>query len=137
MKRIIELKHVGPKDHVRQLLEELLDRLEEKLTHFPADTVTAHALFEENGAHKLYRASVTCHVPGHTVAAHEEGREAGTTIRDAFAEVDRQLEKQKAFMRREHQRKYQREKRGKRGEEPRLSASTEETSARRWIGAEE
>ena len=108
MKRIIELKHVGPKDHVRQLLEELLDRLEEKLAHFPADTVTAHALFEENGAHKLYRASVTCHVPGHTVAAHEEHREAGSAIRKAFAEVERQLEKQKASIRHEHLRRHAR-----------------------------
>lgn len=108
MKRIIELKHVGPKDHVRQLLDELLDRLEEKLTHFPADVVTAHALFEENGAHKLYRASVTCHVPGHTVAAHEEHRESGTAIRKAFAEVERQLEKQKASIRHEHLRRHAR-----------------------------
>lgn len=105
MKRIIELKHVGPKEHVKALLEDLIGRLEEKLSHFPPDAVSLHVLFDENGTHKLFHMALTCHVPGHTVAAHEEGREAGATIRTAFAEVERQLEKQKAFLRGEHLRK--------------------------------
>ena len=105
MKRTIELKHVGPKALVRNLLEDLIGRLEEKLGHFPEDAVSLHVLFEENGTHQLYRTSLTCHVPGHTVAAHEERRDAGTAIREAFAEVERQLEKQKAFIRGEHLRK--------------------------------
>ena len=105
MKRLIELKHVGPKEHVRTLLEDLIGRLEEKLKHFQNDAVTVHVVFEENGTHKLYRASLTCHVPGHTVVAHEEHRDAGTAIRETFAEVERQLEKQKAVLRHEHLRK--------------------------------
>ena len=107
MKRVVELKHVGPKEHVKQLLESLLDRLEEKLKHFPPDAVSVHVLFDENGSHKLYRTSLTCHVPGHTVAAHDEHREAGAAIREAFAELQRQLERRKAFLRREHLRRQQ------------------------------
>ncbi len=102
MKRTIELKHIGPKEHVRHLLEELSDRLAEKLAHFPDESVSLHAVFDENGNHQLYRIALTCHVPGHTVAAHEEQRAAGAAIREAFAELERQLEKQKAFLRREH-----------------------------------
>lgn len=98
MKRAIELKHVGPKDHVRRLLEELIDRLEAKLDHGADDTASVHVVFEEERAHRLFRASLTCHVPGHTLAAHEEHRDAGTAIREAFAEVERQLEKQKALL---------------------------------------
>ncbi len=105
MKRTIELKHVGPKDLVRTLLNDLSDRLEDKLSHFAEDAVTLHALFDENGSHKVFRTALTCHIPGHTVAAHEEGRDAGATIRKAFHEVTRQLEKQKAFIRHEHLRK--------------------------------
>ena len=108
MKRTIELKHVAPKEHVRHLLEELLDRLEEKLSHFPSDAVSIHAVFEENGSHTLYRTSLTCHVPGHMIAAHDEHRDAGATIREAFAELERQLEKRKAFLRHEHLRRHQR-----------------------------
>jgi len=105
MRRIIELKHVGAKRHVRILLEELLDRLDEKLRHFSGEAVSVHVLFEENGTHKLYRTALTCHVPGRTVAAHEEQRDPGLSIRRAFMELDRQLEKQKAVLRHERLRR--------------------------------
>lgn len=105
MKRTIELKHVGPREHVQHLLEELIARLEDKVGHLPSDAVSVHVVFDENGRHKLYRTSLTCHVPGRTLAAHEESREAGATIRRAFAEVERQLEKYKAVLRHEHLRR--------------------------------
>jgi len=101
MRRFIELKHVQAKELVRTLLEELSDRLQEKLTHFKEDSVSLHVVFEENGKRTVYRTSVTCHVPGHTIVAHEERREPGESIRETFAEVERQLEKQKAILRRE------------------------------------
>ena len=103
MQRVIELKHVGPKALVRNLLEELIGRLEEKLRHFASEATSVHVVFEVNGSHKLYRTSLTCHVPGHIVAAHNENRDAGASIRTAFAEIQRQLEKQKAIARHEHE----------------------------------
>ena len=103
MQRIIELKHVGPKALVRNLLEELIGRLEEKLRPFASDATSVHVVFEVNGSHKLYRTSLTCHVPGHVVAAHEEDHDAGASIRAAFAEMERRLEKQKAIARHEHE----------------------------------
>ena len=104
MKRTIELKHVGPRQHVQRLLEELIDRLEDKLRRVSPEATSVHAVFEENGTHKLYRISLTCHLPpGHVVAAHDEGRDAGQAIRSAFAELERQLEKQKALLRHEPQ----------------------------------
>ena len=105
MKRLVEIKHVGPRGHVQRLLEELMARLEDKVSHFPPEAVSLHVLFDENGSHKLYRVALTCHVPGHTVAAHGESRDAGLTIRRAFAEVTRQLEKQKAIIRHERDRR--------------------------------
>ena len=101
MKRAIELKHVGASRTVRGLLEDLMDRLEEKLGHLDGDAVSVHVAFEENSAHRLFRIAVTCHVPGHLVAAHEEQRDAGAAIRKAFAEVGRQLEKHRPAVRRE------------------------------------
>ena len=103
MQRIIELKHVGPKALVRNLLEELIGRLEEKLRFFADEATSVHVVFEVNGSHKLYRTSLTCHVPGHVVAAHEEAHDAGASIRAAFAEMERRLEKQKAIARHEHE----------------------------------
>ncbi len=105
MKRLIELKHVGPKGRVRGLIEELIDRLEEKLKHFPSEALSVHVLFEENGTHKLSRIALTCHVPGQVAAAHEESRDPGATIREAFAEVERQLVKRNAMQRGAHRRR--------------------------------
>ena len=105
MKRTIELKHVEAKGHVRQLIEELLSRLEDKLRHFRQDAVSVHVLFEENGNRSLYRASLSCHIPKHMIAAHEENRQPGVAIRRAFAEVERQLEKQSTRFYRAQQRK--------------------------------
>lgn len=111
MKQTIELKRVGPRHHVQQLLEELIARLDEKLRHFPKDAVSLHVLFEENGSHKLFHTALTCHLPRHTVAAHEEGRDAGAVIRRAFAEVERQLEKQKAVVRSDYLRRAESQRR--------------------------
>ena len=99
MKRTIELKHVGPREHVQRLINDLIDRLEEKLRHFPREATSVHVLFDENGTHKIFRTSLACHVPGHMVAAREESRDAGATIRRAFAEIERQLERHKTLMR--------------------------------------
>lgn len=125
MERTIELKHVGPRGHVRTLLEELIDRLEEKLAHFPQDAVSVHVVFDENRAHTLYHIALTCHVPGHTVAAHDEHRDGGRAIRAAFAEVARQLEKQKALLRREHLRRHSRRRRDQRLGLERMPAAEE------------
>lgn len=120
MKCTMELKHVGPRGLVQQLLEELTARLEEKLGHFSSEAVSVHIAFEENGSHKVYRMALTCHVPGHTVAAHQEGRNAGLCIRKVFAEVERQLEKQKAIIR--HEKDRRRLRRAGRGERNRSLA---------------
>ena len=93
MKSTIELKHVGPRQHVQGIIEELIARVEEKLQHFRSQEVSIHVVFEENGSHKLFRTSLTCHIPRCVVAAHEEHRESGVSIRHAFAELERQLER--------------------------------------------
>jgi len=105
MTRVIEIKHVEARDQVRRLIDGLIDRLEDKLRHFRNESISLHALFEENGSRTVYRTQVSCHIPGHTVAAHEEGRNPGACIRKTFSELERQLAKHSARMRREHLRK--------------------------------
>ncbi len=103
MKRAIELKHIGPRDQVKTLINELIDRLELKLHHFRDDSLSVHVLFVENGSGPLYRPSLTCHVPHHMVATHEESRNAGVSIRKAFSELERQIEKRTGRLRSKQQ----------------------------------
>jgi ribosome-associated translation inhibitor RaiA len=114
MKRTIEIKHVGPSQHVRALLQALCDRLEGRLGHWAGEATSVHVLFDENGARRLYRAAVTCHVPGHLAAAHEERRDAGEAIRRAFREVERQLDRHTAVVRHERDRRLQRRRKAQR-----------------------
>ena len=138
MKQIVELKHVGPKQHVRTLLEELIARLEEKLQHIPPDAVSLHVVFEENGSHKLYRTSLSCHVPGHLAVAHEERRDAGQSIRFAFAELERQLDKQKAILRHDQlRRKSQRTQRKAAPRRALLATENSAASPEPWGSAED
>ena len=121
MNRTIEIKHTGATTLVHELLDDLIDRLEGRLSHFRGDSLSVHVVFSENGTHKLYRTAVTCHVPGHLVAAHQENRNPGTSIRKAFAEVERQIEKYKDVRVHERLRKSRRIKSG------RVAAANEDT----------
>ena len=121
MNRTIEIKHVGATKLVHDLLDDLIDRLEGKLSHFRGDALSVHVVFDENGTHKLYRTAVTCHVPGRLVAAHQENRNPGASIRKAFAEVERQIEKYKDTRGHERMRQSRRVKSG------RIAAAAEDT----------
>lgn len=101
MKCSIDLKHVGPREHVRALIQQLCGHLEERLRHFSPEATTLHVLFDENGSKTLFRTSLSCHVPPrHLLATREEDRDAGVSIRKAFAELEHQVDKLNTKLRR-------------------------------------
>ena len=65
-------------------------------------------MIEENPVRKLYNVSLTLELPGKspatkkTLATKEERHDLGETLRDAFAEIARQLEAYKSTLRGEH-----------------------------------
>ena len=103
MKRIIELKHVGPKNFVRKALDERCDRIEDRITFIEDDSINLRVVFEENSKHKRYNISLTCHLPKKTIVAHEEGHDSGEVIKKGFAEIEKQVDKHKAIVRHEHE----------------------------------
>ena len=106
MRLVIDLKHVGPRELVQGLIQDLSGRIEQKLSRMGQDSVSVRVVFEEISARRpLYKAAVTCHIPRHLIAAHEERRDAGQALRWAFKEVERQLDKQNAIVRRERLRR--------------------------------
>ena len=106
MRLLIDLKHVGPRELVQNLIHELSDRIEQKLSHMGQDSISVRVVFEEIPARRpLYKAAITCHIPRHLIAAHEERRDAGQALRWAVKEVERQLDKQIAIVRRERLRR--------------------------------
>lgn len=99
MKRHVTLKHIEAKGPVRHLVEELLDRLEEQTKHIDHGSVATHVAIEQNSARALFTISLTCNVPKKALVVHEEGHEAAATIREAFSEIARQVDKYKEKLR--------------------------------------
>jgi ribosomal subunit interface protein len=102
MKHNVEFKHFEPRERVRKLVEELIARLEKQIQDFPKDSVFLRVLIEENPTRKLYHVSITLELPGTTLTAKEERHDPIETIRDAFNEIERQIERHKARLRRDY-----------------------------------
>jgi ribosomal subunit interface protein len=80
---------------MQRLVEESIARLDRLVPNFPSDAVFLQVFVEKKAARTLYRASLTLHVPGRTLATQEERHEAMEAIREAFAEIERKLTKHK------------------------------------------
>jgi len=104
MKHNIEYKNVAPnrKEHIQTLCERYLASLQKHLQVFPSDTVFLYGVIEQHPSRALSRVSLTLHLPKRVLAAKEESHEINETIREAFLELERQLEKHKALLRQEH-----------------------------------
>ena len=102
MQRNVEFKDFEPSKHFTSLIDRLTAKLEKNIGTFSPDAVHLRLMVEHNSARKLYTFSLTLDVPGKTLAAKEERHDIQAGIRSVFEEIDRQLKKYKANLRREH-----------------------------------
>jgi ribosomal subunit interface protein len=98
----IEFKGFAPQKQIQNLIQERIKRIEKKTKGFSPEVVYLRLMMEENSVRTLYRVSLTLELPEKTLAAKEERHDLDETIRDAFAEIERQLEAHKATLRGEH-----------------------------------
>ena len=105
MQHSLTFKHVDVKPYLTVLVDELLERLEGQTTKFHDGSVFTHVVIEQNKARTLFRVSLRCTVPKHELVVHEEGHDAVATVREAFEELEQQLNKFKEKLRRNHLRK--------------------------------
>ena len=102
MKLNIEFKGFVPEVHTQRLIKKLITKLEKKIQRLSPDEVFLRLLVEENATRTLYHASIVLEFPEKTLATKEERHDLHETLRDAFAEIERQLEAHKATLRGEH-----------------------------------
>jgi ribosome-associated translation inhibitor RaiA len=102
MKHNVEFKNFQPDQRIRKLIDELINKLQKRAKRFPPDEVFLRLMIQENSVRKLYHASLVLEIPGKrpatkkTLATKEERHDLNETIRDAFDEIERQLEAYKA-----------------------------------------
>jgi RNA polymerase sigma factor (sigma-70 family) len=88
----IELKNLpneSSERHVRSLIDKEIPRVERKLK---VDEAFLRIMVEETPAHKLYRVSLTLDVPEKTLVAKREGHDVEAAIREAFDDIELQVE---------------------------------------------
>jgi ribosome-associated translation inhibitor RaiA len=95
----IEFKNFAPHRELQTLIQELVGKIEKKAKAFPAGLLFLRLMVEENPARKLYHASITLTLPEKTLATEAERHDLRETLRDAFAEIEKQLEAHKATLR--------------------------------------
>ncbi len=101
MKHNIEFKGFESDQRIRQLIEELVTRIDKTTTRLPKDAVFLRVVVEKS-AHHVYHVSLTLEVPKKTLAAKGETHDLEAGIRSTFAEIERQIEAYKATLRHEH-----------------------------------
>ena len=95
----IEFKNFAPHREVQTLIQELINKIERRAKAFPAGVLFMRLMVEENPARKLYHASITLTLPEKTLVTEAERHDLHETLREAFAEIGKQLEKRKATLR--------------------------------------
>jgi ribosomal subunit interface protein len=96
MKHTIEFKHWEPSPHLRDLVEASIATLDKLLAKFRPDVLFMRVLLERNEPRTLYRVSLSLDVPGRTLHAQEERHDVVEALREAFAEIEREIKRYKA-----------------------------------------
>jgi RNA polymerase sigma factor (sigma-70 family) len=105
MRQNIEFKHFEVTERIRGLIEKWIARLGKKIEDFSEDlsedAVFLRILIEGNPERSLYHLSITLDLPGRMLTTQEERHKVDQTVQEAFAEIERQLEKYRTNLRSE------------------------------------
>lgn len=97
----LQVTFKGFEEHARPDLSKWIEKLERQLKHVPQDELFLHGSIERHLTRSLYRISLMLHVPRRTLVATEQDNELEVALKEAFTELERQVEKYKAFLRHE------------------------------------
>jgi ribosome-associated translation inhibitor RaiA len=104
----IEFKNIEPDDSLRNLIESLIGKVNQRASRFPPEEVYLRVMIEQNNTRTLFHVSVVLEIPGtvpaskKTIPAKAERHDLTESLRDAFAEIEEQLEAYKSTLRAEH-----------------------------------
>jgi RNA polymerase sigma factor (sigma-70 family) len=102
MKHNIEYRNFEATERINSLIESLIAKLDKRTRNFSPDVLFLRISIEGNQTRTLYHVSITMDVPGRTLATKEERHEPEASMKDAFAEIERQLQEHKSRLRGEH-----------------------------------
>lgn len=98
MKHNIEFKNFEPDQKTRRLITRLINKLDKQAKRFSPEELFLRVVIEANPVRKLYQVSITMRMPQKTLATKAERHEVTDSLRDAFVEIERQLDAHKATL---------------------------------------
>jgi len=103
MKLSITYKHVVSHKSVETEVDRNLEKLEKLLKHYSPDLIQLHAVFDENGRTKEYSCAVTLYLPGGNLHATGFGDTHRTCVKRTFSELESQIKKHQAKLRKDYE----------------------------------
>jgi ribosomal subunit interface protein len=93
MKHTVEFKDWTPDADARELVQAEIRRLQRLIRTVPEESSFLRVVVDRNRTRTLYRITITVGLPGPNLATREERHDLREAVRDAFAEIRRQVEK--------------------------------------------
>jgi ribosomal subunit interface protein len=97
-------KNLEVTPELREYFASKIDKLDRLIPTFADDLVSLQATLEKNVKRGDYSTSLSLHFPQHTLHAEEQSRDLKGSIRAAFDELIRQVDRFKSKLRGEHRR---------------------------------
>lgn len=122
MKISITYKHVESHQSAEVEIPKHVRKLETLLKSYSPDLIQLHGVFDQNSRTIEYSCALTLFLPGGSMHATGQAKRVATSCKRAFAELESQLKKRQAKLRRDYEWKRKRPR-------PRASQSVEAAAA--------
>lgn len=107
----ISYKHAEAQQAVAKELVHRLDKLGKLLRSYEPDLIQLHGVFTRNQRTEEQSCSLTLSLPSGTLHATGNGRNVLAGCKNAFSDIESQIKRHQAMLRREHEWKRKRRKR--------------------------
>ena len=103
MKTSFTYKHVDAHQPVEKVVERHVAKIGKLLKTYQPDLPQLHGVISRHGHPESLTCALTLHLPSHTIHATSTAENARASCTNAFAELEAQLKKHQALLRKDHQ----------------------------------
>jgi ribosomal subunit interface protein len=103
MKTSFTYKHVDARQPVEKAVERYVAKLSKLLKTYQPDLPQLHGVISREGRPENSTCALTLHLPSHTIHATSTAENARASCKEAFAELEAQLKKHKALLRKDYE----------------------------------
>lgn len=103
MKTSVSYKHIDAQKQVEQEVERHVQKLSKLLDRYEPDLLQLHAAFSRNGRVDQFACALTLSLPTGTLHATAASAQARASCKQAFSELEAQVKKHQARLRKDYE----------------------------------